>query len=363
MIKVTCIQKVRDPQGKIISYVLEDCHGNQKVVEPLDLKASIINSDIAVSNLKLTSDGRLIDSKPDDMNTRDDILGINDDYNAGIFVKNVAEHLKSFGIEATLQKLDTHSKLGIRTCVIIRFNNGKLIGISGNELETNNKIQEILANTGMRKFGMTVSLTVKTAQKDGNNKLLDYNIMFGAVKDAKDNNEYFGNDYLATGGGFNQNMKNLLNYKMDAFETSTYLVNYSEDKRGKHIDYRDSEGDINKAALYFVQQFVKILGIPETQLPKSIRIGLTIGNMASNLLGNAIVNQTAKTVSSNGYNEEIVSTHKRQMELNEDIALDAASELGVNNLQTLKDQHQQEAIKNLKNSKGLFGMMKAFDRK
>lgn len=32
MLIVTCVQKVRDPQGKIISYVLEDCHGNQKVV-------------------------------------------------------------------------------------------------------------------------------------------------------------------------------------------------------------------------------------------------------------------------------------------------------------------------------------------
>lgn len=169
IILVTCVNKTRDSQGRIVSYTLEDEFGNQKIMEPLNLKAAIINGDIAVNNLKLTSDGRLIDSKPNEMNTRDDILGISDDYNAGIFVGKVAEQLGNFGIDVTTKKLDTHSELGVRKCAIIKLNNGKLIGTSGNEFETSAKIQEILANTGIVRFGITTGLnkdkTVKISKE------------------------------------------------------------------------------------------------------------------------------------------------------------------------------------------------------
>lgn len=238
MIKVTCIQKVRNPQGKIVSYLMEDEYHNQKIVEPLDLKATIINGAVQVTNLKLTSDGRLIDSDPNEGNTKDDILGIRDDYNANKFIEDVADLLNTFGIKATIEKLDTHTQFGIRNCAVIEFNNGKIIGTSGNELDINPKIAELLGDKGHRCCGITAGLLVKTTQKDGNNKLLDYKIFFGKVKRAKEGN-VLDNDALVLGNEFSKKMRSVLNYRMDAYEASNYAVNYNKEQIGKNVNYRD----------------------------------------------------------------------------------------------------------------------------
>lgn len=62
MIEVTCIEKFRDKNGKIIKYRLQDTDGIFRDIEPEMVKEFIKTKTIHVSNLKLTSDNRIIDS-------------------------------------------------------------------------------------------------------------------------------------------------------------------------------------------------------------------------------------------------------------------------------------------------------------
>lgn len=61
---VQCIQKQRDKHNHITAYLLQDQKGNKKVMSPVDLKKAIANYQINVINLSLTSDNRLVDTKP-----------------------------------------------------------------------------------------------------------------------------------------------------------------------------------------------------------------------------------------------------------------------------------------------------------
>lgn len=363
MIRVTCIQKVRDPQGKIVSYLMEDeCH-NQKMVEPLDLKATIINGAVQVTNLKLTSDGRLIDSNPNEGNTEDDILAIQDEYNANKFIEDVADLLDTFGIKATIEELDTHTQLGLRNCAVIEFNNGKIIGTSGNGLDINPKIAEILRDKEHKCYGITAGLLVKTTQKDGNNKLLDYKIFFGAVKRG-DKDNVLDDDALVLGNEFSKKMSSVLNYRMDAYEASSYRINYDKKQIGKNVNYRDSQQETRVAAVQLVDELIKILGIPDKQLSKTVQLANTLSR---GIVGKAVEKKKINTALNSGYNTDVVKAHKEQMAANEEMADIAAEYLGTDNSrfkeQNSKFKKQQETAKNLKNSKGLFGMMKAFDRK
>lgn len=64
MAKLTCrcIGKNRDKKGIITEFLLEDKYGNRKVYQKKDLKSEIKSGRIDVINLKLTSDGKLIDA-------------------------------------------------------------------------------------------------------------------------------------------------------------------------------------------------------------------------------------------------------------------------------------------------------------
>lgn len=62
MLQVKCIKKFRDKSNKIYGYRLKDIDGQTKDVTPKDLKEAIINNQILVSNLRLTSDNRLVNT-------------------------------------------------------------------------------------------------------------------------------------------------------------------------------------------------------------------------------------------------------------------------------------------------------------
>lgn len=63
MIQAKCIQKFRDNSGKIYGYRLACVNGQTQDVTPENLKMAIRNNQVAVINLKLTSDDRLVDTK------------------------------------------------------------------------------------------------------------------------------------------------------------------------------------------------------------------------------------------------------------------------------------------------------------
>ena len=80
MITVRCTQKIRNPQGKIVSYIILYENGETRPVEPQDLKKEIYKGNVIVKNLKLTSDGRLIDCNETEHNNPGDIVTIRDKF-------------------------------------------------------------------------------------------------------------------------------------------------------------------------------------------------------------------------------------------------------------------------------------------
>lgn len=63
MITVTCTEKLRDKSNRIVGYELKDCNGNKMRFTSEQVKQAVFLQQITIKNLKLTSDGRLIDSK------------------------------------------------------------------------------------------------------------------------------------------------------------------------------------------------------------------------------------------------------------------------------------------------------------
>lgn len=63
-----CIDKIRDRHNRIVSYILGSDSGNTYVLKADALKEGIETNRIKVSNLKLTSDRKLIDSVPNNIN-------------------------------------------------------------------------------------------------------------------------------------------------------------------------------------------------------------------------------------------------------------------------------------------------------
>ena len=62
MITVTCTEKLRDKNNRIVGYELQDCNGNKMRFTSEQVKQAVFLQQITITNLKLTSDGRLIDS-------------------------------------------------------------------------------------------------------------------------------------------------------------------------------------------------------------------------------------------------------------------------------------------------------------
>lgn len=62
MITVTCTKKLRDKNNRIVGYELEDCNGKRMRFNSKQVKQAIFLQQITITNLKLTSDGRLIDN-------------------------------------------------------------------------------------------------------------------------------------------------------------------------------------------------------------------------------------------------------------------------------------------------------------
>ena len=63
MIQAKCIQKFRDKNNHIYGYRLVDLNGRTQDVKPENLKTAIAKNQVNVTNLTLTSDGRLVDKQ------------------------------------------------------------------------------------------------------------------------------------------------------------------------------------------------------------------------------------------------------------------------------------------------------------
>lgn len=74
MVECKCINKIRDKYNNIQAYVLMDTQGISITMDSSRLKEAIFLKQINVKNLKMTTDGKLIDSKEDNSNKRTDTI-------------------------------------------------------------------------------------------------------------------------------------------------------------------------------------------------------------------------------------------------------------------------------------------------
>ena len=65
MLVAKCVEKIRDKNGKIVKYRLQDKTGSQTELETKLVKKFILESQMDVVNLQVTSDGRLVDKSED----------------------------------------------------------------------------------------------------------------------------------------------------------------------------------------------------------------------------------------------------------------------------------------------------------
>jgi len=119
MIQAKCIEKFRDEHNKIYGYRLQDINGQTQDVTPSDLKGAILNNQISVINLTLTSDRRLIDKKPEKQLQNTKIMPntvqkpsnktekLYDSESYSEFIKRLAYLVeKTFGFNNTKEKID-----------------------------------------------------------------------------------------------------------------------------------------------------------------------------------------------------------------------------------------------------------------
>lgn len=62
-IKCKCLDKLREPSGKIIGYRLRDMNGQEIVLQHAEVKKRLLNKSLIITNLQLSSDGRIIDKE------------------------------------------------------------------------------------------------------------------------------------------------------------------------------------------------------------------------------------------------------------------------------------------------------------
>ena len=65
MLVAKCIEKIRDKNGKIVKYRLQDKTGSQTELEAKLVKKFILESQMDIVNLQVTADGRLVDKTED----------------------------------------------------------------------------------------------------------------------------------------------------------------------------------------------------------------------------------------------------------------------------------------------------------
>lgn len=109
MLTVKCIQKFKK-NNKIYGYRLQDAQGNIKDIDTDKLKYAIRNNKMAVSNLTLTSDNRLIESKVKN-NINKDLYKVCCD--VADFVKVLINRKDAYSTAMDTYEDDTLKKLGI----------------------------------------------------------------------------------------------------------------------------------------------------------------------------------------------------------------------------------------------------------
>lgn len=135
---VTCVKKVRDNNGKIVSYILVDTKTGETYppVEAYELKRAIFRGAFEVDNLTLTKDGRLIDGARKENNIGN-VVGVNNINRATDFTDKINSVLNSCGIDTVRQTINN------RKGFILGIRNNKILGLNSKLIPMNVQLPDM----------------------------------------------------------------------------------------------------------------------------------------------------------------------------------------------------------------------------
>lgn len=171
---ITCIDKIRDKSGNIIGYILKDENNNIREFDAYTLKSKIMSREFIVENLKLTSDNRLIDCKPSEIEAKEPKIDVEDKYKQAIICKKLCQYTKqaSKGIFRRV-KIDPKN---YGCCIEFDSEDiNKLISNEHRQMAQNTITESMLANTFNNIMSIRFEINLKDKSiSDGKNKLHDF---------------------------------------------------------------------------------------------------------------------------------------------------------------------------------------------
>lgn len=247
---VTCIDRARDKNGKIMSYLLQDSQGIQKRFTPQILKQMMFNGVMDVNNLTLTSDGRLIEKTVAHKSL--DTVGIESEKAAKWFAQSVSLALSD--IEHNMSWSDEYEAYILR---IALADNGYLTTCKykGNLLVKYDEYNELLK--GCSEIILVCKTTVMRSKENIKTMLLDFNI----------------DTYLVENGQTVKNTRSqllteVLNYYLDVEELIRYAGELAISKNKPDINIEEeadklmnnSKNEITAAATYLAKSILLACG-------------------------------------------------------------------------------------------------------
>jgi hypothetical protein len=352
---LTCVQKVRNNQGVIISYIMQDTEtGATQPIEAANLKYAIFNNKVAVNNLKLTSDGRLIDSTNGVGSS--DIIGRRYIEGEKLFINSTVQALNDLGVKATYQNVihnvkNNDSSSNKIACAVIEISDGRVVGHNAKKGLISSTNPSILAKGAYYSIGIGTELTLKSTHADGNNATIDYQLYVGGVKT---NVEYADGAYLATGGSTMQSLSKYLNNEVRTYVATTYKVIYDKTQSVNGIDYASLNSYIEKTGMYLAQKIIEALSLKEDELSTVYKLGNKVSGAAAKLHGTRLTNELTEKAQNSGYNTDIADMYQQKIDQASPMTEVAADRLGVKTSQRKAESFNEKA----KKSGGIFGAFK-----
>lgn len=350
---VECVEKIRDKNGKITNYILQDAHFNRYNKTPEKLKELIFDGHLKVSNLKLTRDGRLIDDKSSDT----DIMVKESKEGAEKFIVNLAEGLDELGLKVQYQTRCFDNGKTLPCAILYITNNGDIKAKTSllDSYALPNKPAKVetvksglasklapITDNGAAGWSLVVGaeLNLMRSAEDGTNVMHSFTLYVGK-----------GNiDSAITNIPLLKDLELYLNSKLDQVEASLYAMRYNKNNRATRevTGMQLVSDEIVKAAATSTASFIFEALRVETQVTAMQR---ELGEAITRIAGNMISNQAQKAMEASGYNKDIVNMYKDKAEQNLEQVNKASERLGVTSSIT-------KSLETKDKKAGLFGIFK-----
>lgn len=329
MTQMTCINKIRDPKGKIVSYILVGPDNQQYPCEANILKNKIFNGEVTVDNLTLTSDGRLVDAAKN-KEEYNGVVGLESTQVAKHFIEKLNTEMKLIGIKSSLIKLNSvidNEEVQLY-CIKLNINNATI-------LSTNNKSIPLRLNI-TSDIAIAAQFTERKAVETGQ-KLKDFTLIIGEIHE---------NNLVRT--ELTNAIADKFNFEFDRYELNTFVGNQlTQNLAGETLKRAVNKIDLETSSLVSGAAIllVKTLGISDEY--KRLIYNRNKKKVEKSLDKNTNKDFNYDMLDRVGVDTDIVRDYEDRRDKNQDSA-DKANNV-LNEARTFKEKAQQ---------KGIFGAFK-----